>query len=814
MFKITKKICIRIAISLCLLVMTKFSQAQDLSQLLVQLNQSKDDLSKIPILYQIGLGYQQKNTHKKAIEYFNKANELEKVHHLSQNKSFKSLGYSYKQLGNYSRAIQCLEEVLTDEGKDPQLAILNELSVLCNLNKAYPKAIYYTQQVLAIHQGNQDLALISNTYNNLGFLHKKAGNQKKSLENYQNAIALSEKLKDNSNPDNQAITYINTGVAYTSLSKFRQARLYYLKALAIREKEGKPTQIADAYNYLAVNYYLNGNNNKAINNVNKAIELAKPLNSSQVLVSSYKLLADIYQQEKYFEASQKYFKKYQALKNQRAQKQRDTQQKILQKQVEVEQEESKLKDLIAENYRKDAELKQSKLKRQKQAQAFELQKQQLALLKRNQELQKADLKNKQLEKERIEQLLALAEQQNKIEKQRLLTQKQKQEAEKQKLIAAKEKAERLQKTRALQSAQKDKEYHQEQLEQEKKLRQYSNIALVLGSLLFGFVLFSFVASQRARKKLKQQNKEIQHQKEEILAQRDFIEVKHREMEFTNSKLLQSEHVLRKAYDKIKKSEESLLEKNKQINKSIVAAQTIQKGILPHPNKIQDVLGEHFIIYKPKDVVSGDFYWVKSVGNHRFVIAADCTGHGVPGAMMSMIGKSSIDKIILVKGNLDPASILNQLHQEIRQTLRQAETGNNNGMDLVVARLNTVDDGHTKITFSGAKNPLYYVKKGQTKVEELKGNRRSIGGDQNEKLLFSNQEIILEKGSMIYLGSDGFVDQNNADRKRFGTGQLKQLLERCCELDLQNQKNVMTWALKAQMKGTTQRDDILYIGIKI
>ena len=810
MLKSTKKnLHLFLWIAWCVCTLPGLGHAQDLSQLLSQLDKSKDDATKIPILYQIGFTYEQKNTYKKAIEYFLEANRLEKKQDLPQKKSLQNLGYAYKELGDYPQSIKYFEEVLAREEQlsNSQFIVLKELSLLCNLNKQYDKAIGYTQQMLNIHQQNNQKELISNTYNNLGYLYKKSGNRTKALEYYQKAIVLIENAGDLVSHESQAIAYINAGVAYTSLGDFRQARTYYLKAVKLREQEGNPAQIADAYNYLAVYYYLAGNNSKAISQVNKAIALAQPAKAEQVLVSSYKLLSDIYQQEKAFEASQKYFKQYQQLKDKLAQQQRDAQQKALQKQVEVEKEESKLKALIAEKNQKEAQLKQSELERQKQEQDLELQKQQLALLKRNQALQRAELKNKQLEKERVEQLLALAEQENKVEKQRLLTEKQKREAEKQKLLAAKEKAEKLQQTKALQAAENEKKLQQEQLIQEKKLRQFSNIALVLGSLLLVFVLVSFVGSQRARKKLKQQNKKIQSQKEElqqnqdeILAQRDFIEQKHKEMEVANQKLLQSEHVLRKAYDKI--------------SKSISAAKTIQKGILPHPNKVQDVLGEHFVIYRPKDVVSGDFYWVKSVNHHRFVIAADCTGHGVPGAMMSMIGKSSIDKVILIKNMYDPAQILTQLHHEIKQALRQEETGNNNGMDIVVLRLDDLGEQQTKVTFSGAKNPLFYIESGQTEIKTLQGDRRSIGGDQNENTPFTNQEVVLTKGSLLYLGSDGLVDQNNLKRKRFGSKKLIRILQGSCEQDLAQQKASMIQALEEHMAETTQRDDILYIGMKI
>ncbi|EAY26032.1 tetratricopeptide repeat protein [Microscilla marina] len=802
--------------------------AQNLNQLLIQLDKTKQPVAKVPLLQQIGGAYQQQSAHKKAIEYFETAHQIEKQNKLPLTRTLKSLGYSFKQLGNYRQAIQHFEEVLqTNIEKDERLDILEELATLHKHEKNYAKAIEYTSQILAIHQNSNDIPKIANAYNNLGYLYKKADNQQKSLESYNQALTVGQKVSPAMNANARAIAYINTGVAYTSIGKYREARSYYIKALDMREKQGKPAEIADTYNYLAVYYYLSGNNSKAIAQANKAIDLAEPIKAEKVLVSSYKLLSEVYQQEKAFEESQKYFKKHQELKDKMARQQRVAQQKLLQKQVDVEKQESKLKALIAERNRKEAELKQSELERKQQQQALKLKEQELALLKRNQELQQEQFKNQRLEKERVEQLLALAEQKANTEKQKRLAEKQKaiaeqrrREAEKQKLVAAKEKAERMQQSKALEAAQKEKELQQEQLKQEKTLRKYGTILLILGALLLGFVLFAFIASQRGRRKLKQQkeeiatqNEELQQNHEEIMSQRDFIEKKNKEMEFTNSKLRQSEHVLRKAYEQLKESEESIKEKNSQIHKSITAAQTIQQAILPYHKNVETALGEHFIMYAPKDVVSGDFYWIKEVQGKVFLIAADCTGHGVPGAFMSMIGKALIDKLILIKDLLEPAEILHKLHDEIKMALRQEETGNNNGMDLVILRLEHLEN-QVNIMFAGAKSSMYYIEKGITELQVLKGDRRSIGGYQNDEILFNNQQITLPKGSLIYVGSDGFVDQNNVRRRSFGNKRLNKLLLDNMDEPLSKQKQALEEALKAHMEGTTQRDDILFIGVKL
>lgn len=318
-----------------------------------------------------------------------------------------------------------------------------------------------------------------------------------------------------------------------------------------------------------------------------------------------------------------------------------------------------------------------------------------------------------------------------------------------------------------------------------------------------------------------QNEELIQQREEIVAQRDFIEQNNQEMKFLNNKLGSSEKVLRKAVMSLKTSKEKIHAKNieleqrdKFIQKSIQSAVTIQEAMLPYQQKMDELLVNYFVIYRPKDKVSGDFYWLNKIGDQIILIAADCTGHGVPGAFMTMIGNTLLDKIIRVWNITDPASILERLHTEIQIVLRQHETHNINGMDAVVVALQTLDATKVQLTFSGAKSPLYYSIAGASTLQQLYGNRKSIGGIQDETRKFTNQVITLPKGSLLYIGSDGLKDQNDVRRKKFGKLRLMELLTEISPLPLVQQKQAIATALDLHMQDTTQRDDILWIGLKL
>lgn len=304
-----------------------------------------------------------------------------------------------------------------------------------------------------------------------------------------------------------------------------------------------------------------------------------------------------------------------------------------------------------------------------------------------------------------------------------------------------------------------------------------------------------------------QNEELHQQQEEIMSQRDFIEQKNQELETFNQKLQTSEN-------QIKQQNKTLSEQNRQMNSSLNAAQTIQKAILPYQEKLDNLLKDYFVIYQPKDLVSGDFFWLNKIENYTILITADCTGHGVPGAFMTLIGNTLLDKIIRVWQITQPAQILNRLHEEVSIVLRQAETDNNSGMDIAVICIENIDNQYFKVIYSGAKLPIYYFKAGDTQVYQLNATRKGIGGVQNKNITFEEQSIDLAVGSVIYMGSDGYIDQNDEKRKRLGEKRFKELLCSIHSLPFSLQKQKLEDELAFQMQNTTQRDDILLMGFRL
>jgi serine phosphatase RsbU (regulator of sigma subunit) len=265
------------------------------------------------------------------------------------------------------------------------------------------------------------------------------------------------------------------------------------------------------------------------------------------------------------------------------------------------------------------------------------------------------------------------------------------------------------------------------------------------------------------------------------------------------------------------------QKNHEIMDSIFYAERIQRAVLPAQVPPITPVTEQFIVYKPRDIVSGDFYWAHTAettehGLISFVAAIDCTGHGVPGAFMSMIGNTLLNQIVLERRIYDPAKILEELNIAVRTALKQdteeeeGERNSRDGMDVCLCRIEP-----TRAVFAGAKRPLYVVRPSVegAECEEIKGDKHSIGGKQRtERPTFTNHEIAITQPITLYLTTDGFADQPNPAMLKYGSRRLKETLVDMAIFPAKRQRQSLLSELKQFQGSTDQRDDITIIGVKV
>ncbi len=318
-------------------------------------------------------------------------------------------------------------------------------------------------------------------------------------------------------------------------------------------------------------------------------------------------------------------------------------------------------------------------------------------------------------------------------------------------------------------------------------------AILIAVLL---VVFFVIRSSQQRKKanlvLQSKNDEITQQNEEITFQKEIIE-----------------------------------EKNKDILDSITYAKRLQEAILPPKKLVKENLNESFILFMPKDIVSGDFYWMQPTKDGVLYAVADCTGHGVPGAMVSMVGHNALNRAVKEFGKTKPSEILDTINDLVEETFSQSEEGVKDGMDIALCKF---DPEKRELEFAGANNPLWIVSKrdtlsigaesiepnrqeGDYKLFEIKANKQPIGAYE-DRVPFSNHKILLNEGDSVYTFSDGYADQfGGAKGKKFKYSTLKILLLGMQDIPMEAQRQKMQEVMAEWKKDYEQIDDICFIGIQ-
>jgi serine phosphatase RsbU (regulator of sigma subunit) len=260
------------------------------------------------------------------------------------------------------------------------------------------------------------------------------------------------------------------------------------------------------------------------------------------------------------------------------------------------------------------------------------------------------------------------------------------------------------------------------------------------------------------------------------------------------------------------SNQIISQKNKDILDSINYARRIQTAILAPKEEVFEVFKDAFILYKPKDIVSGDFYYFSRTENRAIIAAVDCTGHGVPGALMSMIGNDLLNHITHEKKVEKPSEILDLLHQGVTNILKQDEkhSDTKDGMDIALL---SFDFKKKILEYAGAYRSLCFVRNG--KMTEIKADKFPIGNVQQERTKFTNHELDFQQGDMFYFYTDGYADQFGGDKgKKFMVKRFHELLVQLSDKEIKEQEKTLDDTIETWKANTEQVDDILVIGIRI
>lgn len=663
-------------------------------------------------------------------------------------------------------------------------------------------AILYYDSAIFYHQKAKKLTGVANTYNYLGIFNAEKGNYPKTIDCYLKAVRNFEQANDKASV---AMMNNNLGNFYRRQGNFPNALKHLEIGLAIRKDLKKWLDVAFSYSNIANVYKETKQDQKALQFYNQALALGDSLKDDFVVGMVLNNRCDLLIKEGKIDLALADYTKALTIFE-----------KLNRKSATVE-----ILNNLAKTYTKKGntvkalELAQKGLKMAKESK-----------LKPDQRELYHTLAEIYAQKKDYQQAYNFHQLYTAIKDSIFTDESSKKIAEMQTIYETDK-----------------KQAHIELLTKETELQKAENEAhrfrrllfLGVGAILLIIALFLLrnnQLKQRANKVLLTKNAEINQQKEEIEAIAENLKE-------ANSLIESQKNSLVETLELVQVQKHEIEEINKDMTASINYAKRIQRAMLPFAERIEKNFGKDnfFVLYKPRNIVSGDFYWFyanESFPYNNIFIVADCTGHGVPGAFMSMIGMNILDEVVIAKHITQPNLILTALHKSIRYSLKQAETSVRDGMDIAVVSLKkqVVESDlqtnlHIELQFSGAMNPVYYVQ--NQILTELKATKKPIGGSQLgeetdrefdlQTLNFelNKQEKTENSDLQIYLCTDGFQDQfGGSQNRKFMTKKMKELLASISTQDMSVQHQILDTTITGWIAegNEHQTDDITIVGLKI
>jgi len=773
-----------------------FCQQSKLDSLRQELSKAKEDSLKCRLLFDIGYTFEQRMPDS-ALYYYNKGLELSRKSELRgyEATAIRFIGIVYRSKGDYDKALELFFEALAiAEEIDDQKRIgaaYSSIGLVYYNRGNFDEAIDYQLRAAAIEEVMDNKQGLLAIYNNIGIIYDNLGLYDKAIDYHHKSLKLKEELGDKSGI---AGSYSNIGSIHFSQADYDAAYDYHKKALDIYIELENVRGQATAYNNLGLLYRNLKDYNLALEYYTKSRELREQLGDKRGLFIIYNNLGIVNRHLGNFETSLDYYEK--AMKISQDLKDKHGQSVVFNSVANLYIAMSDSSDVSKRSHYLKTARKYSHLAYDLAVETGSIPRQNFAA--NNLRVVYTKIGNCCEALKYAEIVMTTNDSLNSQEKTKAIINAEKKfQVEKKQL-----QIEKLEKEKALQDIQLEK---QNELA---KMQMIIIIVVILGLMIlaafFIFVVHRLKVTKLQKKiieeqkvivdeknimlneqneEIRAQHDEIEHQRDEIAAQRDMV-------------VRQKEHIER--------------QKN-QITDSITYAKLIQSAVLPDDSSTQSLLGEHFILFTPKDIVSGDFYWVNKVGNKLVFAVADCTGHGVPGAFMSMLGLSFLKEIVGKKGNTNPAEILGQLRDSIIDSLQQKgkSTDQKDGMDMALC---VFDLATHKLHYAGANSPLIIVKQNK-EFQIILPDKQPIAYHRKMKN-FTNNEIQLSSGDCIYIASDGYQNQLGGEfYKMFMSKNFYILLANISDKPMVEQKQLLLDNFEKWKGEYEQVDDLTIIGIR-
>jgi len=658
-----------------------------------------------------------------------------------------------------------------NEIKDSALIIVAYQSLAScyfNIGKQ-DSAIYFCNNAIKAFHARGELKKLASSYNTLGGIYWSKGDLSKAAEAFYKSLDIKVKLKDSLGIAN---TYNNIGILFDSQQKLPDALEMYNKSLEIYKKKGVKRGIGRAYNNIAIVLKNMNRCDEAIVMLLNSLEIDNQLGNVDDQGKTLNNIGQLYLQKKDALSSLKY------LNNAKT---------IFQKNKNINGETATIlnigrANLILGNYTQALNCYKQALTLAQSIKALEL------INESYSELYKAHKKsgNTQLAlyyhelNNTLSDSLKSLENLNKLDELKIKYESELKEAE-------------------ITLLNKDKHIRELVIERQKSINKFLILVTGLLLILICLVILGWLKIRRDNQDLLFKNSEINQQKEEIEAQRD-------QMESFNIKLNQQNEEILAQRDQIEAKNTIISATNRRLTENIEYASRIQKALLPDIDQINGYFSDHFIIYEPKDIVSGDFYWMWPQGNKIFFSVADCTGHGVSGAFMSILAYNYLKDSVISKGYSSPSEIVSFISNEVENSLYSNMPRHNvkDGLDIIVCCYNKEDNS---LEFSGAHSSFYLIR--DNVLTSYKTDRYSIGGHITPNTSFSSQKIQIQKGDKLVFYTDGYMDQlNMLTKKKIGGSAFKNILQNTQHLSLFEQNQEIFKFFNEWRGDYEQIDDVL------
>jgi len=584
---------------------------------------------------------------------------------------------------------------------------------------------------------------IAGSYNNIGNIYKDQGNFTEALGYFEKSLVLFEEIGDKKGV---AHRLSNIGLIFQEQGNYEQAIKYHKKSLKISDENGNQRGIAAAYNNIASNYKNTTQHKKALNYYRKALHIFHEIGDKRGIAGSLHNIGTVSFKEFYYDSVIIYCTKSLNIRK------------------EIGDQNGIANSLNAIG---NAHIKKGNIN-----DAISCYKESLKILKKINTLHLIDKNSESLYKA----LKQTGEFKEALEMHELFMESKdslsKMDAKKELYKFEVEKEFELQKLGDSLLYMEEIHLKSEQINtQNEKIEKEKTIKYSLFLGMFIVIAMLLVIFKNLRKTIKQKGV-IEQQKAQV-------ELAHDELE----------------------------EKNQEIIDSIIYAKRIQSAILPPMKVVKEYLKESFILYKPKDVVAGDFYWMEQKNGKVLFAAADCTGHGVPGAMVSVVCNNGLNRSVREHGLTIPGEILDKTREIVVQEFKKSEEDVKDGMDIALCSIEGM-----KLQYAGAYNPLWIIRNGE--IIETKANKQPIGQFDNPEP-YTTQSFDLEQGDAIYIFSDGYVDQFGGERgKKFKAKAFRDLLLSIQDKAMEEQKKSIDEAFETWKGDLEQIDDVCVIGVRV